>query len=150
MVERLQTRFTNGVNLVHAIAGRVRLRITDSNLRSSLKVIERQLKQQEEISEVRSNEKTGSLLIVFESNKMSQVQLRDSRERCGISEISGFSSDATTTFSRSQASSQAGKRLKAFIPPIIGLLTVRVLRMHSWGAIATYLIITKIARLSIQ
>lgn len=148
MVEQLQTRFSKGVNLVHAVAGRLRLRITDSSLRSNLKAIEQQLQQQEGIRQVRINEQTGSLLILFEPNELSQVKLCKILDRCGISEIPGFSSDATIAVSRSKALSQTGKRLKAFIPPIIGLLTVRGLRVYGWKAIAIYLIVTRITRLA--
>lgn len=152
MVEELQPRLSNGVNLLHAVAGRIRLRITDNSLKNNLEAIGQQLQQQEGIREVRTNEKTGSLLILFESNKLSQVQLCQLLDRWGISDIPGLSSDAKTAaktaISWSNASSQACKRLKAFIPPIIGLLTVRWLRMYGWSAIVTYLIVTRITRLA--
>ena len=148
MVEELQPRLSNGVNLVHAVAGRVRLRITGTSLRSNLQAIGEQLQQQEGIREVRTNEKTGSLLILFEPNKLSGAKLCKLLDRCGISDIPGLSSDAETAAPWSNASSKAFNRLKIFIPPIIGLLTVRSLRMYGWSAIATYLIVTRITRLA--
>ena len=148
MVEELQPRISNGVNLLHAVPGRIRLRITGDSLKNNLEAIGQQLQQQEGIREVRTNEKTGSLLILFEPNKLSRVELCKFLDRCGISDIPGLSSEAKTAISWSNASSKACNRLKAFIPPIIGLLTVRSLRMYGWSAIVTYLIVTRITRLA--
>ncbi|NEP01754.1 MAG: heavy metal translocating P-type ATPase [Symploca sp. SIO2E9] len=65
----------SGLKVVHALDGRLRLRAVNNPSGGVLEVIAQQLRQEDGIYAVCTNEVTGSLLITFEPSQLSQSQL---------------------------------------------------------------------------
>lgn len=143
MAVELTSRLDNEVKVLYAVEGRVRLRLLGSDTRSVLDTIAQQLQQQDGIYQVSINEQTGSLLITFEPNQLSLVQLFEQLEQLGIPQVQGLSPQAT---SWSDAYTRARTQLKSLIPPIAGILTAKGLRIYGWQAISAYLIVSGITR----
>lgn len=59
-----------GMQVVHATNGRIRIKATDGSFSSNVKAIAKQLKQYQGVKEVVTNEPTGSMVVVFDENKL--------------------------------------------------------------------------------
>ncbi|MBE9168214.1 hypothetical protein IQ238_12045 [Pleurocapsales cyanobacterium LEGE 06147] len=62
------------IKILHAVAGRVRLGFVDSRTKEVItNTVEKKLRQQEEIKEIRINESLNNMLILFDANKLSML-----------------------------------------------------------------------------
>ncbi|MGQ4648236.1 heavy metal translocating P-type ATPase [Lyngbya aestuarii] len=73
-----------GVEVVHSVAGRVRLRTANAE-DNVIKVLAQQLRQVQGVLAVRTNKTTGSLLIIFDQDQLSHSQLLTVLQYCGTS-----------------------------------------------------------------
>jgi Heavy metal associated domain 2 len=146
MINGATPHLDSEVELVHAVAGRVRLRVTNRSLNFKGNPLTKQLQQQKGIKEVRFNEQTGSLVIAFDPNNLSQVQLFEALKYWGIRQTPIASREMTLINSSSKNYSEAIGKLKSFIPPVVGVLTARWLAVSGWRSILVYIIAAELAR----
>lgn len=130
------------LQLVHATRDRVRLRATDSGLKSRLDTISQQLQQQDGVGKVYANQQTGSLVIAFDQNKLVQSQIFGLLQQLGISKTLTSSSEASKTdlFAAWKSVNFWKEQGHEFIPLIAGLLVTRALSIHGFAAVPVYLI----------
>ncbi|NEO34179.1 MAG: hypothetical protein F6K36_27995 [Symploca sp. SIO3C6] len=139
-------RLTSGVEVVHAVAGRLRLRASDSTSKEILETLAPQLRQQDGVRQVCINGTTGSLLISFEPSKLSLSQLLALLQQSGVSLAGESSPEANHTLLWSGACSQAYSKLQSLLPLFAGIVTTRQLGIQGWPAIPVYLMTTSVAR----
>lgn len=130
------------LQLVHATCDRVRLRATDSSLKSRLDTISQQLQRQDGVGKVYANQQTGSLVITFDQNKLSQSQIFGLLQQLGISKAPTTLTEANKTdrFAAWKSVDFWKEQGREFIPLIAGLLVTRGLSIHGLAAIPVYLI----------
>ncbi|NEO97939.1 MAG: hypothetical protein F6K58_04365 [Symploca sp. SIO2E9] len=140
------SRLTSGMEVVHAVAGRLRLRASDSVSRNILDALAPQLRQQDGVRQVCMNETTGSLLISFDPSKLSLSQLLEVLQQSGVSLTGELSPEANNTLLWSGACSQAYSKLQSLIPLFAGIVTIRKLGIQGLPAIPVYLMTTSVTR----
>lgn len=146
MVNGVKPNLESGVEVVHAISGRVRLRILDSSLMALILPLIKQLQQQQGVKEIRVNERTGSLIIAFDPDWLSQPHVIQMLEHLGIERALKKARETNAIASRSDIYSRVSSSAISFIPPIVGILATRWLAVSGWRAILTYLIATELTR----
>ena len=105
------------VQIVHAVRGRVRLRLKSDDARELLPKVAHYLGQQAGILKVQIKQ-TNSLVVTFDPDVMSIEQLTDSLQSVGLIET------ATETDAKSTDQSQAitDSRLFATISPLVSIV----------------------------
>ncbi len=135
------------IKILHAVAGRVRLGFTDSRTKEVItNTIVRQLRQQEEIKEIRINESLNNMLILFDANKLSLSRLFSIFQENGFTLTSDRGLTGKAEIFHSDVLAQVGSGLQSIIPPAAGLLTSSCLGMQGWRAIVTYLVTSGVTR----
>lgn len=69
-------------NIVHLTTGRLRIRVSENNFHK-LELISQYL-QQDGVKEVISNQQTGSLVVTFDENKLSLIEILELLEKSGL------------------------------------------------------------------
>ena len=128
-------RFPSGVEIVSAIAGRVRLRATDQRGSDALEAVAPRLREQEGVHEVRTNEQTGSVLIIFEPSTTKWSQLWEVLQQCGVSQGQEEAQEE-----RSDLWSQAYTQIQLLIPSFVGIAVTRSLGIQGWSSIPAFMI----------
>lgn len=145
----------SGIKVVHATAGRLRLRATREN-RHTLETIAQQLRQQEGIYEVKLKENTGSLVVNFD---VTSLPLSQMFEVLTGYDISGLPERLPPSHQRElDAPSQSvnalekvpGKVLESLIPMTAGLLVTRLLKVSGWLSLSIYVAIAVVTRQMIE
>jgi hypothetical protein len=139
------SRSKGGFEVLHAVANRVRLRAVDAKAKAELNNLAQHLRQQNGVRAVSTNGQTGSLSVTFEPNKLSLSQLKEALQPFRVSQAQAL----PEAFS-SEALLQAFTGLRSLVPPVVGLMATRGLRIYGWQAIATYLIATNLTRGAIE
>lgn len=135
----------DGLRVVHATPGRVRFRTTVSSLKSILdSTISQQLRQQDGVDEVCTNQQTGSLVVTFDQNKLSLPQIVGLLQQFGVSEPQASLSEAeekkTDLFAAWKSVDFWKEQGLDFIPLITGLVVTGKLGIHGLLAIPVYMI----------
>jgi hypothetical protein len=134
------------LEVVHVVKGRMRLRLVERDCHEVLLRVAHYLHQQQGVDSVQIKEKTGTLVINFNSEILSQGRL------IGLLQPFGLSQPYQLKESRaggSQTTVNVGQLLSLF-PPISGLILTRWLRVTGWKSIATYILTTGIIRQVIE
>jgi hypothetical protein len=131
-----------GLQLVHATPGRVRLRATDSSLKLILDTISQELRQQDGVREVSTNQQTGSLAIAFDEKKLSLPQILEVLQQFGVSEPQASlpEEQKTDPFAAWKSVEFWKEQGLDIIPLITGLMVTGGLGIHGLPAIPVYLI----------
>lgn len=148
IAELMSQPLKSGLQVVHATPGRVRFRTNDTNLRAILGTISQQLRQQDGVYEVRSNQQTGSLVVSFAQNKLSLPQMLEVFQQFGVSDPQTPLPEAKQTdpFAAWQSIDFWKEQGISLIPLITGLLVTGRLGIHGLPAIPVYLITASATR----
>ncbi len=132
----------HGLQVLHATPGRLRLRATDSSIKSILDTISQQLRQQDGVREVSANQQTGSLVVTFDENKLSLPQMFGVLQQFGVSEPQASLPDEKKTdpFAAWKSLDFWKEQGLDFIPLITGLVVTGRLGIHGLAALPVYLI----------
>lgn len=125
----------SGLEVISAVAGRIRLRITDEETRAAIEAAAPTLRQQEGVRQVRINKQTGSLLVNFDPDRVQLSQLWEGLQQWGISQV-----EAASENGQSDRCLQAYEQVLSFVPSIIGILVTRWLGVQGWKIVPTYLL----------
>lgn len=129
-----------GLEIVHAISGRARIRACRNNL-ESLETLAQYLKQLEGIRDLNLNQQTGSLLVTFDQNKLSLQKLLGFLRQYGVTQTQQLQQMAphTELWAPVSAALEA-VQLDSIIPLMVGMLMTQRLGIHGLPAIPLYLI----------
>ncbi|MBV8887406.1 MAG: hypothetical protein JO235_25890 [Chroococcidiopsidaceae cyanobacterium CP_BM_RX_35] len=132
----------NGLQVVHAMPGRIRLRTTNTSCPNLLlDALTEQLQQQDGITEVCSNQETGSLLVKYDRNKLSLQQIFE-----GLKQFSALlpkplqPEEDTELFAAWRSFGFWQEQGRSLIPLVTGLLVTGRLGLHGLTAIPVYLV----------
>ncbi len=128
--------------IVHAVRGRLRLRIKGNFARKLLPNIAHHLRQQAGIHQVLIKQTSNSVVVSFHPDAISIEQLTESLQSFGFLPIS------TEPIEKSTEKSPAitYNRLFALIPPLVGLAIARGLQVSGWKSILTYILAAGVTR----
>ncbi|MDJ0569998.1 MAG: hypothetical protein QNJ53_13260 [Pleurocapsa sp. MO_192.B19] len=128
--------------VVHAVKGRVRLRLKSDDARKLLPNIAHHLGQQAGILKVQLKQTSNSLVVTFDPDTISVEQLTDSLQSFDSIKIS------TEVVARSTGESYAitYSRLFSLVPPLVGLGVAKGLGVSGWKSILTYILAAGITR----
>ncbi len=125
--------------IVHAVSGRVRLRIKSDYARELLPKIAHHLRQQAGIHTVEIRQISNSLVVTYPRDVISVEQLTDLLQPFG-------SIKASTAQSTGQSSAIAYSRLFSLVPPLVGIAIARSLQVSGWKSILTYILAAGVTR----
>ena len=129
------------VQIVHAVRGRVRLRLKSDDARELLPKVAHYLGQQAGILKVQIKQ-TNSLVVTFDPDVMSIEQLTDSLQSVGLI----ARARETVPQSTDQSQAIAYSRLLTVIPPLVGLVIARSLQVSGWKSILAYILAAGVTR----
>ncbi|MBD1937104.1 HMA2 domain-containing protein [Microcoleus sp. FACHB-68] len=130
-----------GLQIVHAIPGRLRLRAVGSASESALETVAELLRQQEGIYKVNINPQTGSLLATFDENRLPLQKLLGMLKQQGVSVAPSPSEDLPVPELWEPVSAAlSATQLDSAIPLIVGMLITQRLGIQGLPAIPLYLI----------
>ncbi len=128
--------------IVHAVKGRVRLRLKRGDARELLPRIAHHLRQQAGILRVEIKPTSKSFLVIFDPDIISIEQLTDS--------LQSFGSSATANIAIAQSTGESQaitySRLFSLVPPLVGLGIARGLQVSGWKSILTYILAAGVTR----
>ena len=130
-----------GLQIVHAIPGRLRLRAAGTGLEPTLETVAQLLRQQEEIYKVNINLQTGSLLATFDEQRLPLQKLLGVLAQHGVSVASTPSEELPMQELWEPVSAALSvTQLDSAIPLIVGMLITQRLGITGLPAIPLYLI----------
>ena len=128
----------NQLEVVHAVPGRVRLRLWGDDCQQRAKAVAQHLRGQEGVESVQIKETTSSILVIFDPNTLSISQLGEY--------LSPFNQSPTTPTAEADAAQSSGEKLFSqlfsVIPVLLAWLVVKRFNLSGPKAIATYLLAT--------
>ena len=128
--------------IIHAVRGRVRLRLKGDYAREILPHISQQLRQQAGIFRVQIKQANNSLVIGFDPDIISLNELINSLEAVGFSHVSAEGAKKLTEKSLGITS----ERLLSIVPLIVGIGLTRSLQLSGWKSILTYILAAGLTR----
>ncbi len=129
--------------IVHAVKGRVRLRLKKGDrARELLPNIAHHLRQQAGILTVKIKPTNNSLLFTFDPDVISLKELTDSLHSLGLIKRAIKGSDQLTD----QSHAITYSRLFSLVPPLVGLAIARGLQVSGWKSILTYILAAGVTR----
>ncbi|NDJ24611.1 hypothetical protein GS682_23800 [Nostoc sp. B(2019)] len=133
---------SDGLQIIHATTGRVRIRASEDSFHSRLESISQHLRQQCGVREVVTNQQTGSMIVTYAENQLSLPQVLELLEQFGIhqpqassesvSEMDAFAAWKSLDFWKEQSIS--------FIPLVTGLAVTGGMGVSGLAAIPVYMI----------
>ncbi|MBK1990768.1 hypothetical protein A0J48_025200 [Sphaerospermopsis aphanizomenoides BCCUSP55] len=125
------------LQVVHAIAGRVRIRTIDGSWNSQIEHLSQELKQQSWVLKISANENTGSLIFTFDENQLPLPQVLQV-----LTEFDVKYTPSATKLDLAEIKSPGfwQKQSNSIIPLIAGLLVTRGLKVSGLPAILVYMI----------
>lgn len=132
----------SGLEVVHAMPGRVRLRASGSSLHladdweNRLENFAQRLRQEEGVCNVNANMQTGSLVVTFDQNTLSYSQMFAVLKKCGVAAATEFPDEEDSTNGFWLDTTQ----LESVIPLIAGALITGGLGIQGLPAIPVYLL----------
>ncbi len=143
VMEKDTASSTNGeLEIVHAVRGRMRLRLTGDDARELLSRIADRLGQQEGINVVQIKPTSNSLVVTFDPDAISMEQLIGSLQSLDSIEISAEAIARSTDESHAMTYG----RLLSLVPPLVGLGIARGLQVSGWKSILTYILVAGVTR----
>ena len=128
--------------IVHAVSGRVRLRLKSDYARELLPKIAHHLRQQAGIHTVEIRQISNSLVVTYAPDVISVEQLTDL--------LQSFGSIKASTGASAQSTGQSGtiaySRLFSLVPPLVGIAITRGLQVSGWKSILTYILAAGVTR----
>ncbi len=143
-------QIASSFQVVHATPGRLRLRTNDISFKPAVKTFAQILQQQEGISEVQINEKTGSLVVTFDKNKLSQTQMIALIQQFGVSQALVAEEKKTDYFAAWKSVDFWKEQGLDFIPLATGLAVTGGLGISGLVAIPVYMITAGATRRAID
>lgn len=129
-----------GLQIVHAIPGRLRLRAAGTGLESALETAAQWLRQQEGIYKVNLNLQTGSLLATFDENRLPSQTLLGMLAQQGVSAAAQPEVLPVPELWQPVSAALSATQLDSAIPLIVGMLITQRLGITGLPAIPLYLI----------
>ncbi|MBW4685168.1 MAG: hypothetical protein KME40_08710 [Komarekiella atlantica HA4396-MV6] len=133
---------SDGLQIIHATTGRVRIRASEDSFRSRLESISQHLRQQCGVKEVVINQQTGSMIVTYDENQLSLPQVLELLQEFGIhqpqalsesvSEMDAFAAWKSLDFWKEQSIS--------FIPLMTGFAVTGGMGVSGLAAIPVYMI----------
>ncbi len=144
MAMNLSTKSSTNVELeiVHAVKGRVRLRLKNGDARKLFPRIAHYLQQQAGIDAVEIKQTSNSLVITFDPDTISVEQLTDSLQSWGAI----ATPRKAIAQSREESHAKTYDRFLALVPPLVGLGVARGLQVSGWKSILTYILAAGVTR----
>ena len=130
------------LEIVHAVRGRIRLRLKGDDVRELLSRIADLLRQQGGINVVQIKPTSNSLVVTFDPDAISIEQLIGSLQSFNSIEISA----ETISRSRGESHAMTYGRLLSLVPPLVGLGIARGLKVSGWKSILTYILAVGVTR----
>ncbi|NWF58917.1 MAG: hypothetical protein HXY43_06310 [Fischerella sp.] len=131
----------SGLKIVHATGGRVRIRATDGSHNSIIENISQQLRQLEGVKKVDSNQQAGSLVILFDENRLSLPQMLAILQEFGIQQqISSQLAQNSDPFAAWKSIDFWKEQGISFIPLFTGLGVTSALGISGLFAIPVYMV----------
>ncbi|BAU65899.1 hypothetical protein STA3757_32960 [Stanieria sp. NIES-3757] len=137
----------NRLKVVHLVKGRMRCQLVERDDCEILFRVAHHLRQQLGVASVQIKEKTGNLVVNFNSEILTQEKLIDLLQPFGLSQSEGLKESVTEG---SQNNTVNINQLLSLLPPISGLILTRRLGVTGWKSIATYILTTGIIRQVIE
>ncbi len=128
-----------GIQIVHAIPGRVRVRAVSNGFPPALTTAAQQLRQLEGIREVKINQQTASLLVTFDQSRLSQAKLLEVLRRQDVAVARDEIAQLPELWNPVSAALTAAQ-LDSVIPLMVGMLVTQRLGIVGLPAIPVYLI----------
>ena len=142
-MEKSTASFTNvELEIVHAVKGRVRLRLKSDDARELLPRVAPDLRQQAGIHGVKIKQTSKSLVITFDPDVISIEQLTESLQSVGS--IKSLTKTGAQSADQSQAIDYS--RLFAVMPPLVGIALARSLQVSGWKSILAYILAAGVTR----
>ncbi len=129
------------LEIVHAVRGRVRLRLKSDFARELLPSALPQLQQQEGILRVQIKQATNSLVVDFDPDVTSIEKLTDLLQSFGA-----IASVNVAIAPANESPSLTYSKLFALLPPLVGLAIARSLPVAGWKSIVTYILAAGVTR----
>ncbi len=139
-------QIASSFQVVHATPGRLRLRTNDRSLKPALKTFAKILQEQEGVSEVQIHQQTGSLVVKFDENKLSQMQMGNWLEQLSVSQAPAPEEKNTDAFAAWKSVDFWKEQGLDFIPLVTGLAVTSGLGISGLAAIPVYMIAAGVAR----
>lgn len=130
------------LEIVHAVRGRLRLRLKGDDARELLSRLAHHLQQEAGIRTVETKQTNNSLVVVFDPKAISVEQLIDTLSCFGSIKISA----KNVTQSTGESHAITYGRLFSLIPPLVGLAIARSLKVSGWKSILTYILAAGVTR----
>jgi hypothetical protein len=125
------------LQIIHATAGRIRIRTNDSSWNSEIEHLSQDLKQQNWVLKIVTNQHRGSLIFTFDESQISLLQvLRVLTEF----DLKYPSSAPKLDVAAWKSPGFWQKQSTAVIPLIAGLVVTRGLRVSGWPGILVYML----------
>jgi hypothetical protein len=138
----------DGLQIIHATTGRVRIRATDGSHNSILETISHNLRQQKGVKEVFVNEQTGSLTIEFDKNRLSLPQMLAILQQLGVKQLqtSPQSQGNTDPFAAWKSPDFWKEQGISLIPLFTGLAVTGGLGISGLASIPVYMLTANATR----
>ncbi|WP_017715874.1 HMA2 domain-containing protein [Kamptonema formosum] len=130
---------SGGVQIVHAIRGRVRFRAVSDGFQPALATAAQELRQLQGIKEVSINQQTASLVVTFDESRLSLPALLEALRRQGVA-VAGDGISPETELWNPVSAALTAAPLDSVIPLMVGVLVTQRLGIVGLPAIPVYLI----------
>ncbi len=136
------------LQIVHATAGRVRIRPSEGISKSTIKNISQDLRQQYGVKEVATNEQTGSIVIAFDEKKLSLPQVLGLLQQFNIhqAQVSPTSNSQTDPFAAWKSVDFWKEQSISLIPLMTGLAVTGGLGISGLVSIPVYMLTAEATR----
>ncbi|MDZ8105355.1 MAG: hypothetical protein RM338_06965 [Nostoc sp. DedQUE12a] len=136
------------LEIVHATAGRVRIRASEGISKSTIKNISQGLRQQYGVKEVAANEETGSIVVSFDQKKLSLPQVLGLLQQLNIhqAQVSPTSNSQADPFAAWKSLNFWKEQTISLIPLMTGLAVTGGLGISGLASIPVYMITAEATR----
>ncbi len=145
-----------GLEIVHAIPGRVRLKAARGTSLSAVEKIAACLREQTGINEVKLNRQTGSVTIAFTQSERTVQQILELVQGCGVGLCEPWQAaasgqpEAPAIAAVTQSVTQWAAQVESFVPLMVGMLLTQRLGIQGLQALPVYLIAATTTRQVIE
>jgi hypothetical protein len=136
------------LEIVHATAGRVRIRASEGISKSTIKNISQGLRQQYGVKEVAANEQTGSIVVSFDAEKLSLAEVLGLLQQFNIhqAQVSPTSNTQADPFAAWKSLDFWKEQSISLIPLMTGLAVTGGLGISGLASIPVYMITAEATR----
>jgi hypothetical protein len=126
------------LQVIHAIAGRIRISTTDNSWDSQIENLSQELKQQSWVLEIVEKKDRGSVTFTFDEKQLPLPQVLQVLTEF---DVKYTPLSAKPDFSELKSPGFWQKQSNSLIPFIMGLIVTRGLRIRGWPSILVYMLI---------